>query len=327
VFLLVPDAQVNLKRSIRYCATEEHNYAKKVTTSDASTQTHASDFLTEENTNFYTGLPNLNIFMALLTIMKTVIPNGKFKFLPAADQLLLVLMRLRLGLLHTDLADRFLIKESLSRQIFRYWIPQISSKLSLLLAFIPNSLVQKSMPMNIRLRYPKLRCIIDCTEIFTEKPLKLLTRAQMYSHYKAHQTVKYLIGIAPNGLITFLSAGYSGRASDLCVVRNSGFLDLIQPMDQIMVDRGFNIEDDLKQRGARLIIPNFTRGKRQLSRGEVVHTRRVANVRIHVERAIRRVRCFRILNGNFPLAQIHQLDDIMRVICILCNLKRNLIKV
>ena len=94
-----------------------------------------------------------------------------------------------------------------------------------------------------------------------------------------------------------------------------------------MADRGFNIEEDPKRRGAKVVIPNFTRGKSQLRRNEVVHTRRVTNVRIHVERAIRRIRCFRILNGNFPLSQIKVLDDIVRVICILCNLKKNLIKV
>jgi len=328
VLIVVPQFPINPKRNSPHNVIDGHNYArKKVTTCDASTQTQPSDFLTENNVNFYTGLPNLNIFMALLSILKSVIPPTRFKNLPVADQILLVLIRLRLGLLHEDLADRFCIKVHTAQKIFTYWIAQIPSKLKPLLAFIPNSLVQRSTPMQIRMRYPKLRCIIDCTEIYTEKPLKLLPRAQMYSHYKSHQTVKYLIGIAPNGLITFLSPGYSGRASDLCVVRNSGFLELVKPLDQIMADRGFNIGDDLKRRGAKLIIPNFTKGKKQLGVGEVVHTRRVANVRIHVERAIRRVCCYRILSGNFPLAQIHQLDNIMRVICILCNLKKNLIHV
>jgi len=306
---------------------DEHNYAStKVKTREIGTQTEASEFISDDNVNFYTGIPKLQIFLALLAVLKDALPKKRFRSISFPDQILLVLMRLRLGLLFQDLAQRFFIKESMARQISDFWIPTMSKKLDMVLAFLPNSLIQKSMPMHTRLRYPKLRCIIDCTEIFTEKPLKLLTRAQMFSHYKSHQTIKYLIGIAPNGLITFLSAGYSGRASDLCVVRNSGFLDLIEPRDQIMADRGFNIEDDLRQRGAKLVIPTFTRGKTQLSQHEVVHTRRVANVRIHVERAIRRIRCFRILNGNFPITQIRKLDVIVKVICILCNLKKDLIK-
>ena len=180
--------------------------------------------------------------------------------------------------------------------------------------------------MQIRARYPKLRCTIDCTEVFTERPLKLRTRAQLYSNYKSHQTTKYLIGIAPNGFITFLSFGYSGRASDKCVVKTSGFLDLLDPGDHIMADRGFDIHEDLCSKGAKLIIPAFTRGKSQLTPKEIVHTRRVANVRIHVERAIARIKTFRILHGSYPISQMHLLDDTVRVICMMCNLKPKLIR-
>jgi len=202
----------------------------------------------------------------------------------------------------------------------------MSTKLSLLLTYVPASLAHKSVPSAFKHRFPRLRCMIDCTEVFTERPLKLRTRAQMYSYYKSHQTAKYLVGIAPNGLITFLSSGYSGRASDLFIVKNSGFLDLVKPLDEIMADRGFNIGDDLKRRGAKLIIPSFTRGKKQLNPSEVLTTRRIANSRIHVERAIGRIKSYRILNGNVPINQIPLLDDMMRVICILCNLKQKLIK-
>jgi len=91
-----------------------------------------------------------------------------------------------------------------------------------------------------------------------------------------------------------------------------------------MADRGFNIEEDLKKKGAKLIIPNFTRDKPQLTPAEVLHTRRVANSRIHIERLTGRIKTFHIQHGNFPINQL--LDDIIRVICIICNLKKKLIK-
>ena len=74
------------------------------------------------------------------------------------------------------------------------------------------------------------------------------------------------------------------------------------PGDIVLTDRGFNIEDSIAYRGTTLNIPAFTRGKSQLSPKEVVDTRRIANVRIHVERVIGSVRQkYTILNATTPL--------------------------
>ena len=44
-----------------------------------------------------------------------------------------------------------------------------------------------------------------------------------------------------------------------------GFLDMIEGGDLVLADRGFNIADELLIRGAKLEIPAFTKGKKQLS--------------------------------------------------------------
>lgn len=48
-----------------------------------------------------------------------------------------------------------------------------------------------------------------------------------------------------------------------------------------MADRGFNIQDLLEEKGVRVNIPPFLKGKEQLSGNELVETRRIANTRIH----------------------------------------------
>ena len=63
------------------------------------------------------------------------------------------------------------------------------------------------------------------------------------------------MGIAPNGAITFLSKAWGGRASDKKITTESGFLDLLDPDDLVMADRGFPIQEDLLIRGAKLLIP------------------------------------------------------------------------
>ena len=45
--------------------------------------------------------------------------------------------------------------------------------------------------------------------------------ATSYSNYKHRLTAKYLIGVAPNGSITFVSDGYPGSTSDKVVTDQS----------------------------------------------------------------------------------------------------------
>lgn len=89
---------------------------------------------------------------------------------------------------------------------------------------------------------------------------------------------------------------YGGRASDVHIVRNSGFLNNIQRYDLVMADRGFKIREDLLAIGSNL--SNFA--CMQMHCRDVKETSQIANVRIHVERAIRRIKIFRILKSNSP---------------------------
>ena len=51
----------------------------------------------------------------------------------------------------------------------------------------------------------KTTVIIDCFEVFIIRPSNLMARAQTYSNYKSHNTVKVLVGITPQGSISFVS--------------------------------------------------------------------------------------------------------------------------
>lgn len=55
---------------------------------------------------------------------------------------------------------------------------------------------------------------LDCTEIALQRSKCLKCRVMTYSHYKGEHTLKVLIGIAPSGLITYLSSVCGGRISD-----------------------------------------------------------------------------------------------------------------
>lgn len=107
-----------------------------------------------------------------------------------------------------------------------------------------------------------------------------------WSNYKYHNTIKFLIGITPQGVISFLSKAWGGRVSDKHLTENSRFLNKLLPGDVVLADRGFDIADSAGFYQVTLKIPAFTRGKSQLSANNVGETRKIANVHIHVERLL-----------------------------------------
>ncbi|CAC5362065.1 unnamed protein product [Mytilus coruscus] len=144
-----------------------------------------------------------------------------------------------------------------------------------------------------------------------------------WSSYK--HTLKLLVGITPSGSFCFLSKLWSGAVSDRRITQASGFLEMLEFGDEIMADRGFTISDLLALKGATLAIPPFANG-RQLSSRAVTRTRRIANARIHVERAIGDIKSFQLLQGTLPLTLKPILDDIIFVCGALCNLRSKLVK-
>ena len=53
-----------------------------------------------------------------------------------------------------------------------------------------------------------------------------------------------MIGVAPCGVISFLSKVYGGRASDKYIFDDSKILDTCEIGDAVMVDKGFAIVDE-----------------------------------------------------------------------------------
>ena len=174
------------------------------------------------------------------------------------------------------------------------------------------------MPESFKKSYPTTRVIIDCTEIFIETPSSFRTQSVTYSNYKHHNTAKGLVGISPSGSISFVSDLYSGRSSDKQITKHCGILDMLENGDSIMADKGFDIASDLPL-GVFLNIPPFLRDKENLSLEEETETRRIASVRIHVERAIARIKNFRILSTIFPIAMAADMNKIWVISCYLSN--------
>lgn len=148
----------------------------------------------------------------------------------------------------------------------------------------------------------RVAVIIDYFDIFTTKPSNLKARVQMFSCYKHDYNMKYLIGITPKAGICFMSKGWGGRTSDKHITLNSGFLNNLLPGDIVLADRGFDIQEHVGMLCAEVKLPAFTKGRCQLAGRDVKKTRKIAHLRIHVERVICNLcQKYKILTETIPI--------------------------
>lgn len=213
----------------------------------------------------------------------------------AADQLLLTLMKLRHGYAHIDLATRFNITRTTVRNIVNTYIHVLHDILfKQFMQQIPSRAKnQLSTPACFE-AFPNARITLDCTEVWIEIPKSMSDQNLTYSSYKGRNTFKGLVGVAPNGSITYLSSLYPGSVSDKEIVKHSKVLQQMEPGDMVLADKGFLIHD-LMPAGVSLNIPPFLY-RPQFTKQQVLQTREIARARIHVERAIQRLKSFKILN-------------------------------
>ena len=94
------------------------------------------------------------------------------------------------------------------------------------------------------------------------------------------------------GLFAYVSSTYVGSISDKKSVEVYSILEKLECGDEFMADKGFQIQDLLAPLGIRLNIPPFLNSKVQMPVNDVFLTRKIAHLRIHVKRAIGRVKDF-----------------------------------
>ena len=283
----------------------------------------------DDSVKLYTGLPTFAVLMVVFEFVTRGMVDHHRSKLSKFSQFLLVLMKLRLNLLDADLARRFGVSQSTVSKLIMKWINVMYVCLQPLIIWPEREDVCATMPKECSQFFKRCISIIDCFEVFCERPCGLMGRAQTFSNYKHHKTVKFLISITPQGVISFISKGWGGRTSDKHLTEHCGILKKLLPGDQIMADRGFTIHESVGSFGAELIIPPFTRGKAQLSQTEIDKARQLSRVRIHVERVIGLLRNkYMCLQATVPIAHLMHddgdktacaLDKIVVICCALCN--------
>ena len=325
------EEELSIEKAISSSLREKRESAKGSSQEDSSLLEEVKK--DEGQLRFYTGLPTYSLFLTIFSLCKPGIeavsgPSVNASKLSLEEQLLLTLMRLRLHLKEADLSYRFHISVSSVSRYINKWVDVMYVRLQPVFMIWPKREdVQESMPLSFRLKYPNCMAVIDCFETFVQRHTDVLDRASTYSSYKHHNTVKFLIAICPTGAITFISQAYGGHDTDPDIVQSSKFLDNILPGDVILADRGFLIQEWIKEIGASVVMPAFKGRRERLTQIEVYNSKEVSNVRIHVERVIGQLkRTFSILQGPFTILELRSgsdsiafVDKIAMVCCCLIN--------
>ena len=249
----------------------------------------------------FTGLPTAKDFDSLVHLCQRFdiqyYMGWRVESVPLEDQIFITLMKLRCNYSHTDLAIRFNVSDTTVSNVTLTWIHALHEILfegMLSGRGIPSVRKNRASLPSCFASFSSCRIILDCTKVQCAIPGSMEHQNATYSHYKQRNTFKGLVGVAPNGVITFMSALYPGSTSDKEVVRHSKVLDHMEPGDLVLADKGFLIHD-LMPSGVALNLPPFLTTA-QFTRAQAELTVTIARARIHVERAIQRIKQFAILD-------------------------------
>ncbi|KAK3871546.1 hypothetical protein Pcinc_023312 [Petrolisthes cinctipes] len=248
-----------------------------------------------KNTTGYLGLAKGHCYIIDL-ICEQLSYHNRGQTLSTRDEVLLVLMVIRTGTLNYIIADMFGVSKSCVSRILAQVVPVMAGCLKELVYWPPSDVIRSRLPLAFKAYYSDVESIIDCFEIQIEKSSSAMTQSMTWSEYKKCNSVKYLISVTPAGLINFISCGRPGRCSDIELLRGSEYLACLKPGMSVLADRGFKeVEGDLVAKGCHLTRPASVAKDQKLPAKEVSRMKVIAGLRIHVERVIRRVRVFKIL--------------------------------
>ncbi|XP_065891616.1 uncharacterized protein [Dysidea avara] len=211
----------------------------------------------------HTALPNFNILRAIFQHVHKMVPAGGITKLSPFQEFMFVLLKLRIDPPLEYLACHLRISTATASRIFIKWLKQMDIRLQDFIIWPERNALQKTMPMCYQASFgKKVAVIIDCFEIFIDRPSSLSAHASTWSNYKHHNTAKALLGITPQGTVSFVSECWGGRDSDKHLTEHCSILRKLLPGDIVLADRGFDIAELVAMMRAQLHIPAFTGGKK-----------------------------------------------------------------
>lgn len=264
------------------------------------------DYLTEAKKKYYTGLPSSAALAWLSNLVSGCL--REYEGINPPDQILLTLMKLRLGLCTSDLAVRFGINKKLASVIERNVLMNMACRLKFLICW-PSRKPASNTYDEFTIDQVKTTVLIDCLEFCIDEPLTASAKTQTWSDSKNCYTIKVLLGVAHCGLITFVSQCWGGSISNKELILRSGLLGEIEAGDLVIANREFCIGDDLHMLGVRF----------EIHSSESFAARRQDSDAV-MKQAFEKLKSYKILSEALPLSILSCIDDALLCCAALTNL-------
>ena len=106
------------------------------------------------------------------------------------------------------LAYRLGVHPSTVSRVFRRYVHALFTSLKLLVHRPETEELKLTLPSCFKKKFSSCAVNIDFFKVFTDRPSCSLAHAQPWSSGKHHNTAKVLIGITPQGMVSFISKGW-----------------------------------------------------------------------------------------------------------------------
>ena len=295
---------------------EKHKEKDKYLRERYSVQSLSHDVLRME-----TGLPTKEVFDIVVKYVVRFKDNiryysrWKVESINLEDEVLITLMKLKQNYTNLHLAQLF----SCSVSTISTFVHVLhATSFDDLMKTIPSRDKNKSCSPSSFSHFSSCRIAIDCTDVEIAVPRLMSKQSATYSSYRGMNSFKALVGVAPNGVITYVSDLFPGSVSDKVIVQKSGLLRHFVADDLVLADKGFLIQDIVPV-GVSVNVPPFlNHGK--LTESEAIATKAIARCRIHVERANACLKSFKVLSYIPPYLRCYA-NKLFQVCAALVNLQ------
>ena len=304
---------------------------------------------------FYTGIPTSKLFMFIANLLRSKHQKlhyyngssssddkvrkyqkspvklfcqkkpGPSRMLSLEDEILMTLMRIRLDSPLEDLSFRFQMSPANVSKIITTFLAFLSLELEPII-YWPTPDETSYKHKHFLGTFNKCEGIGDCTEQQLQHSQNTDAQYQSYSVYKSRNTLKKLIFCTKSGSISYVSPSYGGLCTDRFIVEDTNIAAKFTPDFLVLFDKGFNVQDLFLPFKVKCVLPPFVRSKRQFTRSEVYHGKRIARARIHIERVMGRLKEFRLLENKLPINMIDMCDHIWNIAAVIVNLQPPLVK-
>lgn len=256
--------------------------------------------------------------MGVVTVEKDHIQPRPWRKLQLIDEFFMFCLCVAAGLPERVLAEIFQVCASKVRCVLITWSNYLYLVLGSVQIWMTQEQVRQTMPVKFQQYRPNLRAIVDSIQLRCESLEAHTPHSETFSTNKSYTSFRALIGVAPCGAITFASKLFACSITERELTRQSGILELLEPGDGIMADKGFLIERLVEDVGAKLIIPDF-KYQSQFRMETTGNSKAIARLHLLVEQAIRRIKEYHIWDSPVPFTLSGTVNEIWSCCCMMAN--------